>query len=109
MAYENNNFGERTMHKGNWTCADCGASITELPFKPNPERENELKCRDCHRKSAPKRSGGRGGSFGGPREMFKGDWECSKCNTAITELPFKPNPERTDNLMCRDCFKASRA
>lgn len=94
------------MHKGNWTCADCGASITELPFKPNPDRVGNLKCRDCHKKGAPRRGGNR--DFG-PRTMHKGNWECSKCGTAITELPFVPHPDKVDNLMCRDCFKSSRS
>ncbi len=39
----------RPMVKGNWNCADCGGSITELPFEPNPARVGELRCRDCHK------------------------------------------------------------
>ncbi|MEA3464115.1 MAG: CxxC-x17-CxxC domain-containing protein [Patescibacteria group bacterium] len=35
------------MFQGNWTCAKCGAAITELPFEPDGERP--LYCRDCHR------------------------------------------------------------
>jgi len=35
------------------------------------------------------------------RQMFKGDWKCSGCGTAITQLPFEPRG--TENLMCRDC------
>jgi len=37
------------------------------------------------------------------RKMYQGDWECSKCSKAITELPFEP--KETGNLMCLDCFK----
>ena len=48
----------------------------------------------------------RGGSF--QREMFKGEWKCSKCGAAITELPFKPDPERLDQLLCRDCHREKR-
>ena len=40
------------------------------------------------------------------RQMFKGDWACSECNKAITELPFEPR--ETGNLMCFDCHKAKR-
>ncbi len=42
---------ERKMHTGNWSCASCGGSITELPFEPDPSRVDQLKCRDCHRQS----------------------------------------------------------
>ena len=43
-----------------------------------------------------------------PREMFKGNWECSGCGTAITELPFEPDPSRTGELVCRDCHKKKK-
>jgi len=41
-------FPPRQMFKGDWTCADCGAKITELPFQPSPDRP--IYCRDCHAK-----------------------------------------------------------
>ncbi|HAM88095.1 TPA: DNA-directed RNA polymerase [Candidatus Falkowbacteria bacterium] len=45
---DNKNYsGDRQMVKGNWTCSQCGAQITELPFAPDGERP--LFCRDCHR------------------------------------------------------------
>jgi CxxC-x17-CxxC domain-containing protein len=90
------------MHKGDWKCADCGTSITELPFQPDPERLGGLKCRDCHKKGLPRRSSD------GPKEMHKGNWECSKCGGSITELPFQPDPSRANTLTCRDCFMKSR-
>lgn len=40
-----------------------------------------------------------------PRKMFQGDWKCSKCGTAITELPFDPDPSRLDQLLCRNCHR----
>ena len=43
----NSNSAPRTMVKGNWTCSQCGAAITELPFEPDGKRD--LFCRDCHR------------------------------------------------------------
>ncbi|MBA3047394.1 hypothetical protein KKC83_01775 [Patescibacteria group bacterium] len=43
----NNSFGQRTMVQGKWTCSECGAEITELPFQPDGERP--IFCRDCHR------------------------------------------------------------
>ncbi len=42
------------------------------------------------------------------REMFKGDWKCAKCGVAITELPFKPDEKRLDQLLCRDCHREKR-
>ena len=29
-------------------CAECGVDITQLPFKPSPDRP--VYCRDCNRK-----------------------------------------------------------
>ena len=40
------------------------------------------------------------------RQMFEGNWKCSKCGKDITKLPFEPRD--TSNLKCRDCFKSSR-
>ena len=48
-----------------------------------------------------------GGNFP-PRQMFQGDWTCSQCGTAITELPFEPDPARLDQLLCRDCHRQRR-
>ncbi|RJR31864.1 hypothetical protein C4569_01000 [Candidatus Parcubacteria bacterium] len=42
-----NSFGPRKMFQGNWTCSQCGAEITELPFEPDGSRP--IFCRDCHR------------------------------------------------------------
>jgi len=41
-------FPPRQMFKGDWTCADCGTKITELPFQPSADRP--IYCRDCHAK-----------------------------------------------------------
>jgi DNA-directed RNA polymerase subunit RPC12/RpoP len=41
-------WGQRPMFKGNYTCAKCGKSITELPFQPDPSKLDGIKCRDCH-------------------------------------------------------------
>ncbi len=42
------------------------------------------------------------------RQMYQGNWACSKCGTAITELPFEPDPDRIGSLQCRDCHRAIR-
>jgi CxxC-x17-CxxC domain-containing protein len=38
-------FIPRQMIKGDWTCSECGAKITELPFEPSPDRS--IFCREC--------------------------------------------------------------
>ena len=38
--------------------------------------------------------------------MFEGNWKCSGCGTAITELPFEPRSE--DGLLCRECHQKQR-
>ena len=101
MAYDNN---ERQMHQGSWTCSKCGASITELPFEPDPSRLDQLTCRDCHRKDRPQRNNN--DRF--ERRMHQGSWTCSKCGASITELPFEPSPDRLHELTCRDCHRNSR-
>ena len=49
----------RQMFSGNWKCSECGKEITELPFQPDENRLNQLKCRDCHQKSRDQFGGGR--------------------------------------------------
>lgn len=39
----------------------------------------------------------------GEKQMYQGDWQCSQCGKAITQLPFQP--KGTANLRCIDCFK----
>lgn len=59
-------FAPKPKIQGNWVCGTCGAPITELPFEPDPNRLNTLKCFDCHKKSVAERGGGfRGGGGGG--------------------------------------------
>jgi len=42
----------RQMYQGHWTCADCGAEITELPFEPTPGRP--VYCKECWTKRREK-------------------------------------------------------
>jgi CxxC-x17-CxxC domain-containing protein len=37
------------------------------------------------------------------RKMFTGNWNCTKCGTEITELPFEPDGVKP--LFCRDCHR----
>lgn len=46
-----------------------------------------------------------GGRSFGDRPKFTGNWKCSKCGTGITELPFQPDDNRLDQLLCRDCHR----
>jgi len=41
-----------------------------------------------------------------PRPMIKGDWKCSECGVAITELPFEPAPDRP--IYCKECWAKKR-
>lgn len=41
-----------------------------------------------------------------PREMIQGEWECADCKEKITELPFKPSPDRP--IYCRECWRKRR-
>ena len=36
--------------------------------------------------------------------MFQGNWKCSKCGGAITQLPFQPRSEA--GLTCRTCYSS---
>ncbi len=38
--------------------------------------------------------------------MFQGNWKCSTCGGAITELPFQPRSE--SGLTCRTCYAKSK-
>ena len=38
--------------------------------------------------------------------MYQGNWKCSSCGGAITELPFEPRSEK--GLTCRACFMKQR-
>lgn len=52
MGYQNSS-GDRQMVQGDWSCSECGAKITELPFQPDGDRP--LFCRDCHRQKTKDR------------------------------------------------------
>ena len=38
--------------------------------------------------------------------MFQGNWTCSQCGGAITELPFEPRSN--SGLTCRTCYMKSK-
>lgn len=113
MTFNNDNGFSRPMVQGNWTCAECGAEITQLPFEPR-DNSNVL-CSNCHRAKRQafggnnnRRGGFGGGNRGGnfQRKMYQGNWKCSSCGTDINELPFMPKDE--SNIKCRECFKRDR-
>lgn len=41
--------GEKPKFEGDWHCAQCGGSITSLPF--NPRNTDNLKCLECFKAS----------------------------------------------------------
>ena len=45
---DNNAGGDRQMVQGNWTCADCGIEITQLPFEPDGSQP--VLCKACYLK-----------------------------------------------------------
>lgn len=51
MAYDNNQggFAPGPKYQGDWKCSKCQAEIKELPFDPDPNRLDQLLCRNCHR------------------------------------------------------------
>lgn len=59
MAYEQNEGSyERQEYEVDEKCADCGTEIKKLPFKPDPARSNQLRCRDCYRQKRNSFQGG---------------------------------------------------
>jgi len=94
------NSSNDQMFQGNWKCAGCGATITELPFEPDGQRK--LYCKDCYR-SQRQNSRGDGGR---QRQMFQGNWKCVDCGAEITELPFEPREGQ--EIRCRECYRKNR-
>lgn len=85
------------------TCASCSTAITELPFQPTADRP--VYCRDCNRNRTNNRGGGGFNRTPRPMNDVSGmNLKCASCGTAITELPFTPDPERP--VYCRDCNKS---
>ena len=39
------------------------------------------------------------------KKKYQGDWKCSNCGNKITQLPFEPDPNRLNRLLCLDCWK----
>ncbi len=101
MALRTNQNSQREMIQGNWTCSECGAPITEMPFEPSPERP--IFCKDCW---AKKRNNRQRNAFG-PRKMFQGNWTCSECGVPIAELPFEPSAGTP--IFCRECWAKKRS
>jgi CxxC-x17-CxxC domain-containing protein len=95
---------QRQMVQGDWTCSECGAKITELPFQPSSDRP--VYCKDCHSKMAPRNRDDRRGGGGFQRQMHQGNWSCSSCGAKITELPFEPSPDQ--QVYCRDCYRQQK-
>jgi len=93
MGEEKDN-GDSSMVQGQWTCADCGVEITQLPFQPKDGQS--VTCKECWLKKRNARSG----------QKVQGNWKCADCGKTITELPF--NPREGGKVYCRDCYRSQR-
>ena len=99
------------------TCRDCfmkdkGGSSTPAPAVPTPAGEmddrevppfdpDEAGAASEPAPESPEMAAAPAAST--EKKMFEGDWSCSVCGGAITQLPFQPRS--TDGLKCIDCFK----
>jgi CxxC-x17-CxxC domain-containing protein len=92
----NEQYGDKKMFQGDWSCSQCKNAINELPFQP--KSYDGLLCRDCHAKKRQSHT---------DRKTYSGNWTCKDCGGAITELPFEPR--ETGNLVCRDCYRKSKS
>lgn len=54
MDNQNQSFGERQTHQGDWECSECKEKITELPFEPDGTRP--IFCRNCYRQKRQNRA-----------------------------------------------------
>jgi CxxC-x17-CxxC domain-containing protein len=92
-------------------CADCGKNFTfsaaDQEFFKSKGYTNEPKrcpdCRSSRRNDRNKSTGGGGGSYGAPRQMFA--TTCSECGKA-TEVPFQPRGDKP--VYCSDCYRKVR-
>ncbi len=44
----------------------------------------------------------------GDADGCAGNWSCSKCPAKIDKLPFTPDPNRLNELLCVDCHRARK-
>lgn len=91
-------FQDRTL-----TCRDCGQAFTftasEQEFFQQKGYVNEpRRCPSC-RQTRRSETGGAGGSFGGPRQMYTA--VCAQCGKPA-QVPFQPRGDRP--VYCSDCF-----
>ncbi|MBI2635394.1 MAG: hypothetical protein HYW79_02510 [Parcubacteria group bacterium] len=46
-------------------------------------------------------------NYGGPRNDYTGEWECSECHAKTPHsLPFKPTGDR--KVFCKTCYRANK-
>lgn len=88
-------------------CKDCGKDFVwtagEQQFYQDKGFSNPpSRCADCRKANKNASFGGGGGGNRGPRQDFP--ITCSKCGKADT-VPFQP---KGPDVLCRDCFKASK-
>lgn len=114
-------FQDKTL-----TCRDCGNQFTftqgEQEFYASRQlTNNPSRCPECRAANKQSRggsggyssgggydrggySGGRGGGYGGERQMF--DVTCDSCGKPA-QVPFEPRGDRP--VYCSDCFQSQRS
>lgn len=84
------------------TCRDCSKDFTwssrDQQFFAEKGFSAPIRCKECRMK----KKGDQGGRHGGQRQMH--DIVCKSCGKP-GQVPFEP---KTDDVLCRDCFNATR-
>ena len=97
MTYE-----DRTL-----TCAECGSEFTfsedDQEYHASRGYQDPKRCPSCRQARRDSGGGGRGGGYGGPRQMY--DAVCASCGSEC-QVPFRPSQDRP--VYCRDCFSKQK-
>ena len=96
-------FQEKTLH-----CTDCGTDFSftaeeQESFQSRGYTNEPKRCPSCRQARKTERGGGRGDSYGAPRQMFSAT--CAQCGKD-TQVPFEPTTGRP--VYCSDCYKKVR-
>jgi CxxC-x17-CxxC domain-containing protein len=95
-------YEDRTL-----TCDECGAEFTfsadDQEFHASRGYQDPKRCPSCRQARRDRGGGGRGGGYGGPRQMY--DAVCANCGSAC-QVPFRPSQDRP--VYCSDCFSKDK-
>ncbi|CAD5118135.1 unnamed protein product [Dimorphilus gyrociliatus] len=104
-------YNNRHWHEACFECADCRASLTQIPFA---EKDSSVYCERCYdEKFASKcdecKNAFRGGNLKyivKGRQLHERCFLCSKCQVPIRANAFVPVEER---IICIECYEANLA